>query len=68
LIANVCYSTGAPIHLLLRRWLRERAGPVAQALFRYGLAFGVGITLLPIPVLLFSATVQLLMRLTGHLP
>lgn len=67
-IANVCFSIGAPIHLLLRRWLRERAGPVAQALFRYGLAFGVGVTLLPIPVLLVSATVRLFLLVTGQLP
>jgi len=60
--ANVCYSLGAPIDLVLRRMLKENAGPVAQALFRYGLAFSIGLTLLPIPILLLSSVVRLFVR------
>jgi hypothetical protein len=48
LLANICYSLGAPIDLLLRRFLGARAPGVSQALFRYGYAFSVGLTLLPI--------------------
>lgn len=60
--ANLFYSLGAPVDLLLRRWLRHDAGPVAQALFRYGLGFAVGLTLLPIPMLLVSGILQVLNR------
>ncbi|HWA58673.1 MAG TPA: hypothetical protein VG692_15545 [Gemmatimonadales bacterium] len=60
--ANLFYSLGAPIDLLLRRQLKENAGPVAQALFRYGLAFAIGLTLLPIPLLVLSTIVRFFLR------
>ena len=59
LAANLCYSLGAPIDLVLRRTLQGEAGPVAQALFRYGLAFSIGLTLLPIPLLFLSTIIRL---------
>ncbi|MFN8653741.1 MAG: hypothetical protein U0133_17680 [Gemmatimonadales bacterium] len=62
LAANLFYSLGAPIDLLLRRRLKEDAGPVAQALFRYGLAFSVGLTLLPIPLIVFGTIMMVLTR------
>ncbi len=61
--ANLFYSLGAPIHLLLRRTLKESAGPVAQAMFRYGLAFSIGLTLLPIPLFILSTIVRVII---GH--
>jgi len=61
--ANLFYSLGAPIHLLFRRTLKESAGPVAQAMFRYGLAFAIGLTLLPIPLFILSTIVRLIV---GH--
>lgn len=60
--ANLFYSLGAPLDLLLRRRLGEHAGPVAQALFRYGLAFAIGLTLLPIPVMLLGWVISLFNR------
>lgn len=57
--ANLFYSLGTPIHLFLRRWLKTEAGPVAQALFRYGLAFSIGLTLLPIPFLLLEGILSI---------
>jgi hypothetical protein len=51
LMANLGYSLGAPLDLLLRRWLGDRAAAVGQALFRYGFVFSVGLTLLPLPFL-----------------
>jgi hypothetical protein len=60
--ANVFYSLGAPIDLVLRRTLKEDAGPVVQAVFRYGLAFSLGLTLLPIPLLLLSSIIRLFTR------
>lgn len=62
LMANVCYSLGAPIDLLLRKHLGYQAGPVAQAMYRYGLAFSVGLTLLPTPLLLLSGVIRLILR------
>jgi hypothetical protein len=62
LAANLFYSLGAPLDLLLRRWLKDDAGPVAQALFRYGLAFSVGLTLLPIPMILLGTIISILNR------
>jgi hypothetical protein len=58
--ANLFYSLGAPIDLVLRRILKEHAGPVAQALFRYGVAFSIGLTLLPIPLFVVSTIARLL--------
>jgi hypothetical protein len=49
-LANVGYSLGAPVDLLLRRILGERAPAVAPALFRYGFVFSVGVALLPLPL------------------
>jgi hypothetical protein len=60
LAANLFYSLGAPIDLALRRILKEQAGPVAQALFRYGVAFSIGLTLLPIPLLVLATIARLL--------
>jgi hypothetical protein len=51
LMANLFYSLGAPADYFLRRLLADDGGPVAQALFRYGVAFAVGLTLLPIPIM-----------------
>jgi hypothetical protein len=58
--ANLFYSLGTPLDLVLRRRLKEQAGPVAQAMFRYGLAFSLGLTLLPIPLILLSTIIRLL--------
>jgi hypothetical protein len=62
LAANVCYSAGAPIDLALRRVFGVRGGTVGQALFRYGLAFATGLTLLPIPVLGVLCTLAWIFR------
>lgn len=60
--ANLFYSLGAPVDLFLRRRLGTQAGPVAQAIFRYGLAFSVGLTVIPIPLMLFG---WVMMRIFG---
>jgi hypothetical protein len=48
LLANVCYTLGWGTELLLHRIMRQRAPAIGPALFRQGLAFSVGLTLLPI--------------------
>ena len=47
-LANVCYSFGFAIEATAQRIWRDRAPALGPALFRQGLAFSVGLTLLPI--------------------
>jgi hypothetical protein len=60
ILANLCYSIGSLADLLLRRLLREQGYVMGPVLFRYGLAVSLALTLLPIPVLLFSRIVRVL--------
>jgi hypothetical protein len=53
-LANVCYTFGPMIEIALQTIWKDRVLPVGPALFRQGLSFSVGLTLLPI--LLVSAT------------
>ena len=48
LLANVCYSAGPLAELLIRRLWGDELEPVGPALFRYGFAFSIGLTLLPV--------------------
>jgi hypothetical protein len=50
LLANVCYSAGWLIELTLLRLVGKRAPAIGPALYRQGLAFSLGLTLLPIPI------------------
>lgn len=45
--ANICYSFGWSVELFLRRWLRYDTGQIGAALFRYGFAFSIGLTMFP---------------------
>lgn len=49
-LANICYSLGAPADLLLRRIIGDRGAAAGPVLFRYGFVFSLGLTLLPIPL------------------
>jgi hypothetical protein len=46
-LANVCYTSGWVVENLAERWLQRPVYGLGPALFRYGLAFSVGLTLLP---------------------
>lgn len=48
--ANACYSLGAPVELLLQRWLRRETYGLGPALFRHGLVFSVGLTCIPVAI------------------
>jgi hypothetical protein len=48
LLANVFYTSGWAIELLAQRVWREKSPTLGPPLFRQGLAFSVGLTLLPI--------------------
>ena len=60
LAANVLYTAGPLADVALRRLLGDRAPAVGPAMFRYGFVFSVGLTLLPIPVMVFGKIMQLL--------
>ena len=45
--ANVCYSAGWAAELALRRWIVDDSGALGAALFRYGFAFSIGLTIFP---------------------
>lgn len=47
LLANVCYTAGPIAELAVRRIWGDDLEPVGPALFRYGFAFSIGLTLLP---------------------
>jgi hypothetical protein len=49
-LANICYTFGPFVEIGLEHLWKERVLPVGPALFRQGLAFSVGLTLLPIIV------------------
>jgi hypothetical protein len=46
-MANICYTMGWVTELGMRRWLGDEIEPVGSALFRYGFAFSIGLTLFP---------------------
>lgn len=46
-LANLFYTFGAPAELAVRKWLGDDMSPVGPAIFRYGFAFSIGLTLLP---------------------
>jgi hypothetical protein len=50
-LANLCYTTGWLAELALRRGSGSELEPVGPALFRYGFAFSIGLTLFPIALL-----------------
>ena len=51
-VANLCYTLGSVTDLALRRVLGIRAPDLAPVLLRYGFVFSLGLTLLPIPVII----------------
>jgi hypothetical protein len=61
--ANVCYSLGAPVELLLQRWLGRDTYAVGPALFRYGLIYSIGLTLFPLALGAFAVLAKLLYQL-----
>ena len=62
-MANVFYSFGPVVDAIVCRHWGAQFSAVGPALFRYGLVFAVGLTLLPIPF----AAVALVVRLASLL-
>lgn len=58
-LANLCLSLGPIVDAIVcRRW-GPNYSAVGPALFRYGFAFAIGLTLLPIPVALLGWGIRL---------
>ena len=64
-LATLFYTGGWVAELVLRRLFGRRTPVVAAALFRYGFAFAVGVTLLPIPVAIIGLVARLVLPLFG---
>ena len=64
-LANICYTFGWAIEALAQRIWGEKCPKFGPALFRQGLAFSVGLTLLPILLMSFTWVVRSLMWLFG---
>ena len=57
--ANVCYSLGWVIEMLAKAVWGSQAPRMGPLLFREGLIFSVGLTLLPILIVIWGAIVQM---------
>ena len=55
LAANVCYTAGWIVENLVERWMKRPVYGLGPALFRHGLVFSVGLTLLPVVILTVAA-------------
>lgn len=56
--ANLCYCLGAFAEIVLRRLWGWKLLPAGPLLFRMGLTFSVGLTLLPVPLAGFDWTLR----------
>lgn len=55
LAANLCYTGGWIVENVVERWLERPVYGLGPALFRYGLVFSIGLTLLPAGVMTVAA-------------
>jgi len=62
-LANLGYCLGWAAEMAMRAVWKERAPDAGPALFRQGVAFAVGLTLLPVPMMALSWLVRLFARL-----
>ena len=58
--ANVCYTAGPMLDVAVCRAWGGQYGSVGPTLFRYGFAFSMGLTLLPIPLAVGSWMIRIL--------
>lgn len=60
LMANLCYTLGPVAEIALEKWFGGRLLPTGPLLFRAGVTIAVGITLLPILLMIIGTIVTLL--------
>ena len=63
ILANVCYTFGWAVESVAQRVWGDKVRPLGPVLFRQGLAFSVGLTMLPI----LLVSIGWLVRLAGFL-
>jgi hypothetical protein len=61
-MANVGYTLGPLLDVILRRALGDRADVIGPILFRYGFIFSIGLTLLPIPLVVMARLAESLFK------
>ena len=54
-VANVFYTFGWVSEIVVERWLKRPVFGFGPAAFRHGLVFSIGLTLLPIPMMILGA-------------
>ena len=67
LVANACFTAGWILELLFNAWWRDAPSRVGPILFRQGLIFSVGITLLPVVVATLEWGFRILRLISGEL-
>ena len=60
--ANVCYTFGWVAENVIERWLKRPVYGLGPALFRHGLVFSLGVTVLPALLVTVMAVAGLLFR------
>jgi hypothetical protein len=55
LAANLCYTMGWVVENLVERWLKKPVYGLGPALFRHGLVFSIGLTVIPAVVITVAA-------------
>lgn len=60
--ANICYTLGPIGEAVAQRWLNRPVYGLGPALFRYGLAFSVGLTLFPNAIITMFAILGRIFR------
>ena len=65
-LANICYTFGPMVEIGLQQLWKDRVLPVGPTLFRQGLAFSVGLTMLPVIVASGTWVARLAMWLLGN--
>jgi hypothetical protein len=53
--ANLCYTLGWFVEIIAERWLDRPAYGLGPAMFRHGLVFSLGLTLMPAAAVTFFA-------------
>ena len=61
-VANLCYTLGSAVELAVEKWMKRPVYGLGPALFRHGLVFSVGLTLLPAAIVTVAAVGGLLFR------
>jgi hypothetical protein len=62
LAANVCYTAGWMAENVVQRWLKRPIYGFGPALFRHGLVFSIGLTVLPAALVTLAAIAGLIFR------